>query len=103
MLHREIALAHRRRSLYVVHRSNATRVALSAFLDVSSLNLAVPSGAAFFLPERISRATAPAPSQRLQQVHPPLQHVHPVTVPVAGADAVADVPHHLRRRIVRHL
>jgi hypothetical protein len=35
-------------AVYVVHRSNAALVALSAFLDVSSLNLAVPQGAAFF-------------------------------------------------------
>jgi hypothetical protein len=45
----EIPLARGRPAHYVVHRSNATRVALSAFLDVSSLNLAVPLCTAFFL------------------------------------------------------
>jgi hypothetical protein len=38
-----------RSSIYLVHRSNAAPSALSAFLDVSSLNLAVPQSAAIFL------------------------------------------------------
>ena len=49
MLHCTMSLAHERSCGYVVHRSNAAPAALSAFLDVSSLNLAVLQGTAFFL------------------------------------------------------
>jgi hypothetical protein len=62
MLHCEIPLANKRRSPYVVHRSNATRVALSAFLDVSSLNLAVHACAAFFLCRHPRRHTVQPPA-----------------------------------------
>jgi len=62
MLHCEIPLANKRRSPYVVHRSNATRVALSAFLDVSSLNLAVHACTAFFLCRHPGRITVQPPA-----------------------------------------
>ena len=42
------SLVDERSSGYVVHRSNAALAALSAFLDVSSLNLAVLQGTAIF-------------------------------------------------------
>jgi hypothetical protein len=41
---------------YFVHRSNAVPDRAAAFLDVSSLNLAVPHGTAFFLQLREAAA-----------------------------------------------
>jgi hypothetical protein len=48
MLHRTKSLVDERSRGYVVRRSNVALAALSAFLDVSSLNLAVLQGAAIF-------------------------------------------------------
>jgi hypothetical protein len=64
--------------VYVVHRSNVAQVALSAFLDVSSLNLAVPQGAAFFSgasprnggPVRTLRDTCAGPGDRVFPMRP---------------------------------
>jgi len=48
MLQCKKSLAPRGANGYVVHRSNAAPAALSAFLDVSSLNLAAPKAPPFF-------------------------------------------------------
>jgi hypothetical protein len=61
MPHRKISLQPNNSIAYVVHRSNAALVALSAFLDVSSLNLAVPQGAAIFCPAHHLRVSAVRP------------------------------------------
>ena len=50
MLHRTKSLVDERSRGYVVRRSNVALAALSAFLDVSSLNLAVLQGTAIFSP-----------------------------------------------------
>ena len=53
MLRCTMSLVDERSCGYVVRRSNAALAALSAFLDVSSLNLAVLQGTAIFFARRI--------------------------------------------------
>ena len=60
LLQCEKSLAHERPDTYLVHRSTAAPVA-DCFLDVSSLNLAVPLGTALFF-ARAPRARGPQPS-----------------------------------------
>jgi hypothetical protein len=55
MLHCTRSLVDERSCGYVVRRSNVALAALSAFLDVSSLNLAVLQGTAIFLREAPDR------------------------------------------------
>ena len=63
MLHRTKSLVDERFRGYVVHRSNAALAALSAFLDVSSLNLAVLQGTAIFSPGSADHIAQPTPAR----------------------------------------
>ncbi len=69
MLHRKKRLALVSLLSYIVHRSMAITIA-AAFLDVSSLNLAVPLGTASFFAQTASKPSGEAvlfPGDQLRQ------------------------------------